>query len=77
MITNLYKVPKKAWSKWTDQAKEIFNKTYEYLFANQSVIRHPDGPILLGDHWKTISWNAAWIAAEACDDTIPTEVITK
>ena len=77
MIKNLNRVPRKQWSKWSDQAKTIFNKTYEFIIKNQSVMKHPKGPTLHADHWETISWNAAWIAADACDDTIPTEVITE
>lgn len=38
-------------------------------------VNHPKAPKLPVNQWKTVAWNAAWIAADACDDTIPTEIV--
>ena len=87
-MKNYNKVPKKQWCDWSNKAKEVFNKTYDFFYYNQKLITHPKMGTVCGDYWKTISWNAAWIAADAVDnagiysndpvgaeDAVPTEII--
>lgn len=31
--------------------------------VDQSVFSHPDAPPLKRDHWRTVRWNAAFMAA--------------
>jgi hypothetical protein len=77
-MKNNNRVPQKQWRKWSNQARAVFNRTYEFFMAtgNQAVLSHPKMHKIEPVYWKTISWNAAWIAADACDDTIPDEVVT-
>ena len=75
MIKNVNRVPKKQWSKWSKEAKAIFNRSYLFFINNQGLMKHPRAPKLSPNQWQTVSWNAAWIAADACDDTIPTEIV--
>lgn len=75
MIKNKNRVPKKQWSKWSKEAKAIFNDCYDFFFNNQGLVMHPKAHELKPDHWKTVAWNAAWIAADACDECIPTEFV--
>ena len=72
---NVYQVPKKQWSKWSKEAKAIFNRCFDFFYENQKLTMHPKAKKMRVDHWKTVAWNAAWIAADACDDSIPTEII--
>lgn len=75
MIKNVNRVPKNAWSKWSKEARTIFNRCYDFFMGNQEIVNHPKAPKLPPVQWKTVSWNAAWIAADACDNTVPTEII--
>jgi hypothetical protein len=54
-----------------------FNRVYDYMVNNQWAMLHPKQPLALPNYWKTTAWNSAWIAADAVDDTIPTEIRTK
>ena len=74
-MTNRYKVQKKQWTKWSVYARAIFNSSYKFFLSNQDLMRHPEAPRLPAKLWKTIAWNAAWIAAASCDDCIPTKFI--
>jgi hypothetical protein len=64
---NIYKVPKSAWKKWSDPAKETFNDVYEMLIHNQHLFIHPKTPLITQDFWKTTAWNVAWVATEQVD----------
>jgi DNA topoisomerase IB len=75
MTKNINRVPKKQWSKWSDRARVIFNRCYGFFMGNQDISNHPKAKKLPPAHWKTVAWNAAWIAADACDNTIPTEFV--
>lgn len=75
MTKNVNKVPKKQWTKWSKEAKVIFNRCYDFFMNNQMTMNHPKAVQIPAAHWKTVSWNAAWIAADACDDTIPDEFV--
>jgi len=70
-MRNLYRVPKKQWRKWSDLARKVFNATYNFMMDNTKVMIHPKSPMPKPVHFKTIAWNAAWIAADAVDDVIP------
>ena len=70
------RVPKKQWRTWSLQARRVFNDTYSFIHDNPDLMQHPAAPKPKPFHWKTVAWNAAWIAADAVDDSIPVEVIT-
>lgn len=74
-VQNRYRVPVKQWRKWSELARLSFNRSYSFIHDNQSIIIHPKAKTAKPAEWKTIAWNAAWIAADATDDTIPDEVI--
>ena len=76
MTKNVNRVPKKQWMKWSTNARLAFNRSYEFIYNNQDLIIHPRAATASPFHWKTIAWNAAWIAADAIDDSIPTEIVT-
>jgi hypothetical protein len=62
---NRYRVQKDQWSKWTDEARELFNDLYGTTFAGKG------GPSIMGfvddapdqKRWDVIRWNNAWLAA--------------
>lgn len=63
-VANKFKVPKKQWAKWSNQARSTFNKMYDAMRPNmQWVFSHPDMLPLPKEHWGTLRWNAAWEAA--------------
>lgn len=57
---NKFKVPQKAWGSWTLVGRHTFNKLYETMIESPWVF-HPKTDVV--DEWKTIAWNAAFIAA--------------
>ena len=65
MVPNKYKVGKDKWTKWSESAKRVFNNTYSTMYDDQQLFMHPKAPVIKHAHWKTISWNAAWIAADS------------
>ena len=66
-MRNLYKVPRRQWVKWSDHAQQVFNMLYPNMRNNQWAFLHPGAVPMEGEHWKTVSWNAAWTAADAVD----------
>ncbi len=62
---NAYKVPARQWTRWDRQSRRTFNEVYGTMRLNQSVFLHPKTSPIPRDQWKTICWNAAWIAADA------------
>ena len=66
-MRNLNRVPTKQWLKWSIAARGVFNKTYVFLMRHPELITHPKQVKLPAVQWKTIAWNAAWIAADAAD----------
>lgn len=69
---NTYKVPVKQWRKWSRIARTVFNRVYNFAINNPELILHPQAvKTTKPAHWKTIAWNAAWIAADATDDSLP------
>jgi hypothetical protein len=65
---NKFKVPQKVWGSWTLVARHVFNKTYETMMKSPDNFRHPEDQKTEINlvHWKTIAWNAAWMAASLC-----------
>lgn len=74
MTPNLNRVPPKTWRAWSDSAKAVFNRVYDFLYENPQLALHPQQPLPKPAFWKTTAWNCAWIAADAVDDVMPTEV---
>lgn len=72
---NINRVPMKKWKQWSEPARTVFNRVYDYALNNQWAMLHPKSPVPKTDHWKTTAWNTAWIAADAVDDCIPTEIV--
>lgn len=73
--TNKNRVPAKQWRKWSGMARWVFNDTYNFIYNHEREMNHPKQPKHLLLHWKTLAWNAAWIAADAVDDTVPDEIV--
>lgn len=74
MIKNSYRVPKDRWTTWTETARRVFNMTYRFMMENQWAMLHPKQEPPKPAHWKTTSWNSAWVAADAADNEIPSLV---
>lgn len=70
MARNFYKVPKRKWRKWSDVARGTFNRTYPFVRDSQALFTHPKAEKQKRDHWKTVAWNTAWIAADHADETL-------
>lgn len=63
-MTNRYRVPKRQWRKWDEQARNVFNTLYGTMIADQDIYNaHPATVKLARAQWKTVAWNAAFIAA--------------
>ena len=63
-VGNVNEVPKKAWNKWSLAQRAVFNHMY-LVMDNQMCLRHPKSPMVPDEQWKTIRWNAAWLAADS------------
>lgn len=61
---NRFKVPLKQWRKWSALARSVFNNVFTSM-TDQSVITNPSGPKMTAAQWRTVRWNAAWLAADA------------
>lgn len=59
------------WKKRSEAARKTFNALYSLMMDNPELFTHPKAPQLKPVHWKTVAWNAAWIAADAVDESIP------
>lgn len=64
MAKNTYRVPKKQWMKWSKPQQAMFNQLF-FALKDQYVIKHPEMEKVPDVYWKTIRWNAAWLAASA------------
>lgn len=49
---------------WTDEQRDLFSKVCRYITSNQDAFCHPAMPRISSEHFATIAWNAAFIAAE-------------
>jgi hypothetical protein len=67
-VKNRFKVPVKMWNRWSNHARRVFNQVHlELRPSMQTMVMHPQAPVLHLEHWKTIRWNAAWLAANAAN----------
>ena len=66
---NVNKVANRQWRKWNNQARYIFNYIYGQM-AYQKVIKHPGAKLIPEDHWNTVRWNAAWLAADGAWESV-------
>ncbi len=66
---NRYKVPPAQWAKWPDVSRAVFNGMYQQLMLPRHV-QHPRMLAMPYAHWKTIQWNAAWLAADNVRDCL-------
>jgi hypothetical protein len=64
---NRYKVPSRQWSRWSQIARRVFNGTYKAMQGPSTAYMHPDAPPQRRVWWRTVAWNAAWLAADAVD----------
>ncbi len=63
-VHNRFKVPLKQWNKWTNHAKNVFNKLYhEMRPSNQWAFSHPKMLPMPKEYWDVLRWNAAFTAA--------------
>ena len=62
---NLYRVPVRKWVKWGPMARQVFNEVYSAMSRNQRLFLHPQAEKVSKRLWRTVAWNAAWIAADA------------
>lgn len=68
-MKNRNRVPTKQWRKWSAKAHDVFNEVYSFAYDNPDLMTHPAAPKPKPLYWKTVAWNAAWIAADAVDKT--------
>ena len=61
---NKYGVASKVWGHWSADQQRMFNELFRYIYDNQPLFKHPKAPLLETEQWKTVAWNAAWIAAD-------------
>lgn len=67
-VKNRFKVPLKQWNKWSNHARRVFNTVHLSLrHSMQPLLVHPKAAIMHKEHWHTIRWNAAWLAADAAN----------
>ena len=71
---NHFKVPVKQWRKWSEAARAVFNRVHDFVVENPTLMSHPKAGSLKPAHWKTIAWNAAWVAAAAVDEEVITQI---
>lgn len=64
---NVHRVPQRAWRRWKSQGRTVFNSVYSAMKNNQYVFLHPKQEALSAQKWKTVAWNAAWVAADAAE----------
>lgn len=65
-VKNKHRVPQVQWRKWSNLARRIFNDVYYSMRPSmQAQLIHPDAVVVSKEHWKTLQWNAAWLAADA------------
>jgi hypothetical protein len=74
-VPNQFRVPQKQWRKWSVKARQVFNAVYDFMMENQWTMLHPKQEAPKPYHWKTTCWNAAWVAADAVDEKVPTDIV--
>ena len=66
---NVNDVPARAWRKWNNQARYVFNDLFRVTECQQTMM-HPRACPHTDAQWKTIRWNMAWLAADAVMATV-------
>ena len=61
---NRYRVPVRLWRKWNNDERQMFNGLYSAMIRQQGCMLHPEHGKMPATYWKTISWNAAFLAAD-------------
>jgi len=74
---NKFGVGARKWKNWPDICQRVFNETYYVMYHNQSMFMHPKGKENPDLHWKTTAWNAAWVAADACQQALKDIIAVK
>jgi hypothetical protein len=64
MFVNTFDVPKKQWKRWSGVGQVVFNAVYSTMLDNQDLFLHPKADTIPNEHWNTVCWNAAWVAAD-------------
>lgn len=65
-VSNKHNVPKKSWTRWSRQARRVFNKMMDELRPQmQGIISHPSATLMSKEHWGVVQWNVAFLAATA------------
>jgi len=55
---------------WTAQQREVFGRVFRFIYCNQDNVKHPKASSICERHWRTVAWNAAFVAANALCDTL-------
>jgi hypothetical protein len=66
-MKNTYRVPQKKWTRWSAQAKGVFNTVYKAIRGDHRTLFPTAAQHLPAQSVQVIAWNAAWIAADAAD----------
>ncbi len=64
-VENEYNVPTDKWDKLSEEQRSRFNTVYSSMRLSPSLFTHPNAVTVPAEHWTTIAWNAAWVAAGA------------
>lgn len=70
MAANTFHVPARAWRKWPDLARGVFNRTFTSIRDAYTVPLAPGAGQMTKRGWRVLAWNAAWLAADAARDTL-------
>lgn len=65
---NENRVPQKQWRKWNIKARRVFNDLYSSLMDSQLWLPNSLQKKITPQEHKVISWNAAWLAADAAKE---------
>lgn len=61
--SNLHKVSKVLWRKWSSAQRRMYNNVFGVMTRNQSSYVHTKAPVMKPEHFTTIAHNAAFEAA--------------
>jgi len=64
-VANEFNVPSDKWDKLNVAQRSRFNTVYSSMKLSPSLFTHPNAITVPAEHWTTIAWNAAWVAAGA------------
>lgn len=49
---------------WDDTQRAVFMRQFRFLVENQAMVTHPESTPIPAEHWSTLAWNLAWLAAD-------------